>query len=187
MEYYTTIICMCARPKDRPMNSKDWETESEIISEVDSHSNISNLSEENDPLKEVSLAHRDWIIEVEGRGGDQEDLWRRRYLNGQYEHIVPVWPEYEKIIDRKELNKKQEEKDMALVKDLNDILEQTNASWRVVYREGRFFVNNDIEFGDDLLYDFIFKVNTSKLKTNPTVLDGNDVLEIYKRVRDYGI
>ncbi|MBQ7740202.1 MAG: phosphonoacetaldehyde reductase [Eubacterium sp.] len=44
-----------------------------------------------------------------------------------------------------------------------------------------------IEFGDDLLYDFIFKVNTKKLGTNPTLLDGNDVLELYKRVKDYGI
>lgn len=149
MGYYTTIICMGACHKERPKTSEDWDTESQIISEIDSKQPLHNLSEDNDPLKKISLAHKDWIIEVEGRGGHQEDLWRRRYLNGEYEHIVPVWPDYEKIIDRKELNKKQEEKDMALVKDLNDILEQTNASWRVVYREGRFFVNKDIEFGDD--------------------------------------
>ena len=149
MGYYTSIICMSARPKDRPMNSKDWETKSQIISEIDSKEPLHNLSDDNGPLTEISLAHRDWIIEVEGRGGDREDLWRRRYLNGEYEQIVPVWPEYENILYDKEFNEKQEEKDMALVKDLNDILEQTDASWRVDYKEGRFFVNKDIEFGDD--------------------------------------
>lgn len=97
MGYHTTIICMSARPKDRPMKNKDWETESEIISEVESHSDINNLSDENDPLKEVSLTHKNWIIEVEGRGDDQEDLWRCRYLNGRYEVIYPEWPEYKKI------------------------------------------------------------------------------------------
>lgn len=149
MGYHTTIICMSARPKDRPMNSEDWETESQIISEIDSKQSLHNLSDDNGPLTEISLAHRDWIIEVEGRGDDQEDLWRRRYLNGEYEQIVPVWPEYEKILDSKEFNKEQEEKDIALVRDLNDFLEQTNVCWRVVYTKGRFFVNNDIEFGDD--------------------------------------
>lgn len=97
MGYYTTIICMGAFHKDSPKNSEDWKTESEIISEVDSHSDINNLSEENDPLKEISLAHKDWIIEVEGRGGDQEDIWRRRYLNGKYEAICPEWPSYTTI------------------------------------------------------------------------------------------
>ena len=93
---------MSARPKDRPMNNEDWNTESDIISEVDSHSNISNLSEENDPLKEVSLTHKDWIIEVKGCGEHQEDLWRRRYLNGKSETIAPVWPEYKEILRREE-------------------------------------------------------------------------------------
>ena len=88
---------MGAFHKDSPKNSEDWKTESEIISEVDSHSDINNLSEENDPLKEISLAHKDWMIEVEGRGGDQEDIWRRRYLNGKYEAICPEWPSYTTI------------------------------------------------------------------------------------------
>ena len=102
MGYHTTIICMGAFHKDSHKNNEDWENESEIISEVDSHSDINNLSEENDPLKEISLAHKDWIIEVEGRGGDQEDLWRRRYLNGKSETIAPVWPEYKEILSKEE-------------------------------------------------------------------------------------
>ncbi len=97
MGYDTSIICMGAYHKDRPKNNEDWETESQIISEIDSKEPLHNLSDDNDPLKEISLAHKDWVIEVEGRGSDQEDLWRRRYLNGEYEHIVPVWPEYSKI------------------------------------------------------------------------------------------
>ena len=149
MGYYTSIICMGAYHKERPKTSEDWDTESQIISEIDSKEPLHNLSDDNDPLKEISLAHKDWIIEVEGRGGHQEDLWRRRYLNGECEHIVPVWPEYQIILDSKEFNKKQEEKDTALVRNLNDLLEQTNVCWRVIYKNGRFFVNNDIEFGDD--------------------------------------
>ncbi len=146
---HTTIICISARPKDRPMNSEDWETESQIISEINSKDPLHNLSDDNGPLTEISLAHRDWIIEVKGRGGDKEVLWRRRYLNGEYEQIVPVWPEYQNILYNKEFDKKQEEEDTALVRNLNDLLEQTNVCWRVVYKNGRFFVNNDIEFGDD--------------------------------------
>lgn len=122
MGYYTSIICMGARPKDRPMNSEDWNTETDIISEVDSHSDINNLSDENDPLKEVSLAHKDWIIEVEGRGGDQEDLWRRRYLNGKYETIAPVWPEYKEILSKEEALKDEFQSNIDLT-DINSSME----------------------------------------------------------------
>lgn len=96
MGYYTSIIFIGAFKKNDPQNknNKNWTEEAQINTEVDAVSEINNLSNENDPIKEVSLKHKDWIIEIEGRGGDQEDLWRRRYLNGKYEEIVPSWPEY---------------------------------------------------------------------------------------------
>ena len=87
---------MGAFRKDNPKNkdNENWTEEAQINDELDAVSEINNLSEENDPIKEVSLKHKDWIIEIEGRGGHQEDLWRRRYLNGKFEEIVPYWPEY---------------------------------------------------------------------------------------------
>ena len=154
MGYYTSVTIVGAWPKDRPTFDKrtqeDIEEEENITSEIDSQaSEINNLRDDNDPIKEISLNHKDWIIEVEGRGGDQEDLWRRRYLNGNYEHIAPVWPSYKTILDKNEMLNTQAGKDITLVNDVNEYLEKTNAVYRIVYKDGKFFFNQDLESGDN--------------------------------------
>lgn len=99
MGYYTEIIVSGATRKSG-RREEDEDTELEIIERVNGLSDRSGLmkiSEDNDPIAEVSREYPDFIIEVEGRGGDQEDLWRRRYLNGESETICPAWPPFTKI------------------------------------------------------------------------------------------
>lgn len=107
MGYHTSIIFMGAWHINRPLDkeiSEDYEQEDIIHLEVDSEANdINNLRDDNDPIMEISLRHKDWVIEVEGRGGNQEDLWRRRYLNGKYETICPEWPSYTTITHPEDL------------------------------------------------------------------------------------
>lgn len=85
------------------MKSADMEEDDNIRDEIDSEAgDVNNFSDDHDPVMIISLRHKDWIIEVEGRGGDQEDIWRRRYLNGRHEEISPVWPSYKVILNDKE-------------------------------------------------------------------------------------
>ena len=99
MGYYTEIIVSGATRKSG-RREEDEDTELEIIERVNGlsdRSGLMKLSEDNDPIAEVSREYPDFIIEVEGRGGDQEDLWRRRYLNGESETIYPDWPPFTEI------------------------------------------------------------------------------------------
>ena len=107
MGYHTFITIFSVYRKDcvsyDNMTSAEREEEDNIRDEIESEaSDVNNFSDDNDPVMTISLRHKDWIIEVEGRGGNQEDLWRRRYLNGRHEEISPVWPSYKVVLDDKE-------------------------------------------------------------------------------------
>ena len=104
MGYLTCITIVGAYPKSRPRFTErtdaEFQEEIAIVEEVSNEaSECNNLADDNDPMKAISLRHKGWIIEVECRGSDQEDLYRRRYLDGAYEQIAPKWPEYETVVD----------------------------------------------------------------------------------------
>ncbi len=148
MGYHTFITIVAAWPKSRPRYTEridaDFDEEDAITGEIDAEaSDCNNLADDNDPMRAISLRHKGWIIEVECRGGDQEDLYRRRYLDGAYEQIAPVWPQYKTVLDDLETAKAAASKDAALVERLNDALAKLFASWRVMLVDGRFFTCND--------------------------------------------
>ena len=155
MGYLTSIICFGVWNINRPSGKRtpeDYEQESDIISEIDSETSneINNLHDDNDPIKEISLRHEDYVIEIEGRGGDQEDLWRRRYLNGKYEQIAPEWPSYKTIVPHEETLLTSSDADTELTEKINELLEQKGATERIILKDGRFFVNHNIEDGDNI-------------------------------------
>lgn len=178
MGYLTSITIVGAWPKSRPRFTErtdaDFQEENTITEEIGNEaSECNNLADDNDPMKAISLRYKGWIIEVECRGGDQEDFYRRRYLDGKYEQVAPVWPDYETVIDDLEKARRTAAEDAALVVRINARLAKTFASWRVRLVDGRFFTCGDS--GDEGTFDEVTEeVSREWVKANMERLCGKN-------------
>lgn len=176
MGYLTSITIVGAWPKSRPRFTErtdaDFQEEGAITEEIGNEaSECNDLADDNDPMKAISLRHKGWIIEVECRGGDQEDFYRRRYLDGAYEQIAPVWPAYETVIDDLEKARQTAAEDAALVSKLNIALSKTFANWRVTFLDGRFFTCYDPD-GEGTFDEVTEEVTREWVKANVERLCG---------------
>lgn len=179
MGYLTSITIVGAWPKSRPRFTErtdaDFQEEDAIAEEIgDEASECNNLADDNDPMKAISLRHKGWIIEVECRGGDQEDLYRRRYLDGAYEQIAPVWPAYKTVLDDIEEARRTAAEDAALVERVNRGLANIMASWRVRLIDGRFFICNDSGDGQETYDEVTEEVTREWVKANVERLCGKN-------------
>lgn len=117
MGYITEIIFMYAFRKDGKPDEES--VEDEIHEKVDKATGIYTKLDPDptkDEISEIARKYPDFVIEVEGRGGDQEDLWRRRYHNDKYETITPVWPEYKTILETDDNDRKESNPDVKVSK-----------------------------------------------------------------------
>lgn len=179
MGYLTSITIVGAWPKSRPRFTErtdaDFQEEDAITEEISNEaSEYNNLADDNDPMKAISLRHKGWIIEVECRGGDQEDFYRRRYLDGAYEQIAPVWPAYKTVIDDLEKAQRTAAEDAALVERYNRGLTKTFANWRVRLVDGRFFICYDSGDGQETYDEVTEEVSREWVKANMERLCGTE-------------
>lgn len=170
MGYLTSITIVGAWPKGRlsftERTDAEFQEEIAIVEEISNEaSDCNNMTDDNDPMKAISLRHKGWIIEVECRGEDQEDLYRRRYLDGAYEQVAPVWPVYKTVVDDLEKAQRTAAEDKALVERVNGGLTRTLASWRVRLVDGRFFTCGDSD-GEGTFDEVTEEVSREWVKAN---------------------
>ena len=140
MGYYTNIIPMGAFRKKGLPQPEDESISDEIIEQINGMLDCTcsmKISVDDDEIAGLSKQYPDFIIEVEGRGGDQEDLWRRRYVNGECEVIYPQWPDYGDDFTS------DEEKAFDLANETNQLMQDAGEKRCIRCVDGRLYIDSD--------------------------------------------